>query len=69
MLADKIRQIRKMRHLSEYEVAHRSGHPVSSIHGIECGDNKNPGFRVMFDLSRVLGFSLDELAKEIFKVD
>ena len=69
MLADKIRQIRKMRHLSEFEVARRSGHPVSSIHGIENGDNKNPGFKVMYDLSRVLGFSLDELGEEVFKDD
>lgn len=69
MLADRIRQIRRTRHLSEFEVARRSGHPVSSIHGIKCGDNKNPGFRVMYDLSRVLGFSLDELAEEVFKGD
>lgn len=69
MLADEIRQIRKMRHLSEFEVARRSGHPVSSIHGIESGDNKNPGFRVMYDLSRVLGFSLDELGEEVFRDD
>ena len=67
MLADIIRQIRIKRFLSEAEVARRSGHPVSSIHGIECGDNKNPGFRIMYDLSRVLGFSLDELAREVFK--
>jgi transcriptional regulator with XRE-family HTH domain len=69
MLADKIRQIRKMRHLSQFEVARRSGHPVSSIHGIENGDNKNPGFKVMYNLSRVLGFSLDELGEEVFKDD
>ena len=67
MLGDKIRQIRIIRHLSESEVARRSGHPVSSIHGIENGDNKNPGFKIMYDLSRVLDFSLDELAGEIFK--
>ena len=67
MLADIIRQIRIKRFLSEAEVARRSGHPVSSIHGIECGDNKNPGFRIMYDLSRVLSFSLDELAEEAFQ--
>jgi hypothetical protein len=56
-----------MRFLSEYEVARRSGHPVSSIHGIESGDNKDSGFKIMYDLSRVLNFSLDELAEEVFK--
>lgn len=67
VLGDKIRQIRKKRFLSEFEVARRSEHSVSSIYGIENGNNKNPGFRVMYDLSRVLGFSLDELAKEVYE--
>ena len=67
MLADKIRQYRIKQHISQSEVARRSGHPVSSIHGIENGDNKNPGFKIMYDLSKVLNFSLDELAGEIFK--
>jgi len=66
MLADRIRQIRKEQHLTETEVAKRSGHPVSTIHGIENGDNKNPGFRTMYDLSRVLNFSLDKLAEELY---
>ena len=62
-----IRFIQVAKGLSESELARRSGYSVSSIHGIECGNNKNPGFRVMYDLSRVLGFSLDELAEEVFK--
>ena len=67
MLADIIRQSRNKMHLSQSEIARRSGHPVSSIHGIENGDNKNPGFKIMYDLSKVLNFSLDKLAGEIFK--
>lgn len=69
MLADRIRQYRIKKHLSESEVARRSGHPVSSIHGIENGDNKNPGFKIMYDLSKVLDFSMDVLAEEVLKQD
>lgn len=65
MLADKIRQVRKEQHLSQTELALRSGHPTSSIHGIENGDNQNPSFRTMRDIAGVLGVSLDELAKLI----
>lgn len=65
MLADKIRQLREKHHLSQSELARRSGHPVSSIHGIENGDNKNPSLRIMRDIACVLDISLDELAKSL----
>lgn len=66
-LENTIRQIRIDKKLSESELARKSGHPVSSIHGIENGDNKNPGFKIMYDLSRVLNFSMDELGRELFE--
>lgn len=61
MLGDKIRQKRKKLFLSEYELARRSGHSVSTIYGIENGNNKNPGFNIVCDLARVLGIPLEEL--------
>ena len=45
--------------LSETEITSRSRHMVSLIHEIESEDNKNPGFRIMYDLSRVLDFPLE----------
>lgn len=61
MLNEKIRQIRTEKGLSESEVARRSGHAVSTIHGIENGDNENPGFRLIGDIASVLEIPLDEL--------
>jgi transcriptional regulator with XRE-family HTH domain len=43
----------------------QSGHAVSTIHGIENGDNKNPSFKMIGDIAKVLGLSLDELYKEV----
>ena len=61
MLNEKIRQTRIDKGLSESELARRSGHAVSTIHGIENGDNKNPGFKLIGDIAKVLGVSLDDL--------
>ena len=67
MLSSKIRQYRIRCNMSESELARRNGHAVSTIHGIENGDNKNPGFKIIYDLSRVLNVSLDELGRELFE--
>lgn len=64
MLSDTIRKLRKTKFLSQTALARRSGHPVSTVHGIECGDNKNPGFYTLGDIAKVLGVSLDALYKE-----
>lgn len=63
MLNDKIREIRIKKRLSQSELARRSGHAVSTIHGIENGDNKKPGFKMIGDIAKVLGIPLDELYK------
>ena len=63
MLGDIIRYERKKCLLSQAELARRSGHPVSSIHGIESGGNQNLGFFTLGDIAQVLGVSLDELYK------
>ena len=61
MLNEKIRQIRTEKGLSESELARQSGHAVSTIHGIENGDNENPGFKLIGDIASVLEIPLDEL--------
>lgn len=68
MLADKIRQLRKGNFITQTELARRSGHPVSTIHGIENGDNQNPGFFTLGDIAQALGVSLDELYSDCKKV-
>ena len=65
MLNDTICQIRIKKGLSQSELARESGHAVSTIHGIENGDNKNPSFKTIGDIAVVLGLSLDELYKEV----
>lgn len=47
--------------LSLAKLAKISGHPVSSIHGIENGDNQNPRFEMIIDLCQALDVSLDEM--------
>lgn len=65
MLGNIIRQIRIKRLLSESELARRSGHAVSTIHGIENGDNENPGFKLIGDIAKILGISLDTLYQQL----
>jgi transcriptional regulator with XRE-family HTH domain len=67
MLKDKIREIRIKKDMSQSELARRSGHAVSTIHGIENGDNKNPSFKMIGDIAKVLGIPLDELYQERIK--
>lgn len=47
--------------LSLAKLAKISGHPVSSIHGNENGDNQNPRFEMIIDLCQALDVSLDEM--------
>lgn len=61
MFGNFIAQKRKEMGLSLAKLAKLSGHPVSSLHGIENGDNQNPRFEIIIDISQVLGVSLDEM--------
>mgnify|MGYP001000646063 CR=1 FL=1 len=64
MLSDKIRGVRIIQGMSQSQLARRSGHAVSTIHGIENGDNKNPSFKTICDIAKVLEIPLDELYQE-----
>jgi len=63
MLGEKIRELRKKRGLSGAELAMRVKCSVSTLHGIETGENANPSFRVICDISDALNISVDELKK------
>ncbi len=67
MLIDTIREIRKKNGMSLYRLAKLSGHAVSTIHGIENGNNKNPSFITIGDIAKVLNIPLDELYQECIK--
>ena len=60
-----IKQIRAKRDLSQFEVARRSGLSLSTVHGIECGDNQEPSFRKIAAVCAALDLSLDELQRKI----
>jgi len=60
-IGEAIKQIRMNRNLSESEVAKHSGIPLSTIHSIECGNNKEPSFQNIAAICAVLDFSLDKL--------
>lgn len=61
MLGTYITQRRKELGLSQAKLAKLSGHPVSTIHGIENGDNQNPRFEIIIDLCEVLDISLNDM--------
>lgn len=61
MLGSFITHRRQELGLSLAKLAKISGHPVSSIHGIENGDNQNPRFEMIIDLCQALDVSLDEM--------
>lgn len=68
MLGEKIKELRQIRGYSCSELARKSNHPVSSIHAIENGGNKNPRFEIICDIADVLNISLDELKKSVKEV-
>ena len=64
MLNDKIRELRIKNSMSQSELARKSGHSVSTIHNIESGYNKSPGFKSIGDIAHVLGIPLEDLYQE-----
>lgn len=69
MFGEFIKKSREAQGMSCSELARRSGHPVSSIHGIETGANKNPRFRIIIDLSRVLNISIEDMRAAFEEAD
>lgn len=61
MLGSLVARRRKELGLSLAKLAKLSGHPVSSLHGIENGENQNPRFEIIIDICQVLDISLEEM--------
>lgn len=61
----KIKELRQNKGYSCSELARLSGHPVSSIHGIEQGTIKNPRFQIICDIADTLDINLDELRNQL----
>ncbi|WP_172250876.1 helix-turn-helix domain-containing protein [Saccharibacillus deserti] len=59
-IGSKLRYLRKARHLSSVELAHRANVSQSSISDIEC-NRRSPRLNTLSSLSRALGIPLSEL--------
>ncbi len=58
-----IRELRLSKGITSTKLAKLSKHPISTISGIEIGNNKNPRFKIMCDISDALDESHDEMKK------
>jgi len=63
MLAKRIRELRNKKGMSQEKLARLADVSYNTIVKIEAGDSKNPTFQTMTGISKALGVSLDELAK------
>jgi transcriptional regulator with XRE-family HTH domain len=61
-LGGKLRQAREYRQLSNEQLSARTGISRTTIYGIETGQNRNPSFWLIVQLSRALNIPLEELA-------
>ncbi len=64
MLADNLKKLRKLRNLSQEELARKAGITYSTLIKLESGANKNPTVKTLQQLTRALEVTLDELVKE-----
>jgi len=67
MLAKKIREIRIKKGLSQEKLARLADIALNTVAKIEAGESRHPTIQTMASIARVLGVSLDDLAKECFK--
>lgn len=63
MLGKRIRELRNKKELSQEKLARLADVSYNTIVKIEAGDSKNPTFQTMVGISKALGVSLDDLAK------
>ena len=64
MLAENLKKLRKLRNLSQEELARKAGITYSTLIKLESGANKNPTIKTLQQLARALEVTLDELVKE-----
>ena len=61
MLSQNIKRFRKDLHLSQEQLAHKSGITFSTLTKVESGNNTNPTLETLTKIADVLGVGLDEL--------
>jgi len=67
MLSKKIKELRKKKGISQDKLARLANVSYNTIVKIEVGGSKNPTVLTLAGISKALGVSLDELAKECSK--
>ena len=67
MLAKKIRELRKKKGFSQDKLAREANISYNTVVKIESGESTNPTTLTMAGIARVLGVSLEDLAKECSK--
>ena len=61
MLSQNIKKLRKDYHLSQEQLAQKSGITFSTLSKVETGLNKNPTLETMLKIASVFEVGLDEL--------
>jgi transcriptional regulator with XRE-family HTH domain len=67
MLSKKVRELRKKKGFSQEKLARQANISYNTVVKIESGESTNPTTLTMAGIARVLGVSLDDLAKECSK--
>jgi transcriptional regulator with XRE-family HTH domain len=64
MFAKRIRDLRNKKGLSQEKLARLANVSFTTVVKIESGESKHPTIQTMAGIAKVLGISLDDLAKE-----
>ena len=63
MLSSNIKKLRKKHHLSQEQLAQKSGITYSTLIKIESGANKNPTLGTLTKLANLFKIKIDELVR------
>lgn len=64
MFAKRIRDLRNKKGLSQEKLARLANVSFTTVVKIESGESRHPTIQTMAGIAKVLGISLDDLAKE-----
>ena len=64
MIIDELRQLKEQSHMTNQQIADKSGIPASTIARILSGQTDNPGFQTVSDMVKAMGGSLDQMSGE-----
>lgn len=61
MIIDQLRQLKEQSHMTNQQIADKSGIPASTIARILSGQTDNPSFQTVSDIVKAMGGSLDQI--------